>query len=169
MADTKREPTTRRRWLAVLLATVMMLGSFVLFIYGLAAISGDETQFGGGLIGIGLGLVPGVFAAAAWVSQNQHALRATAAAILIWLAVTLALAPFSLPIALVAGYGAGGVFAFRLRPGNSRRSRVLAVVACVVYTGALLTISTPVGLFGGAPLPFAAIALADVYKESATR
>jgi hypothetical protein len=70
----------------------------------------------------------------------------------------------SLPIGLVAGYGAGGVVAFS-RPGESRRERIIAVALCVVYTAAMLAVFPEVGLFAGAPLPFLAIALADLYQE----
>jgi hypothetical protein len=163
----KSRASVRRRWLAVLLATLLMIGSFVLFIYALAAASGDETGYAGGLIGIGLGLVPGVFAVAAWVSQNPHVIRSTLLASCLWLVIALVVGYVSLPIGLVAAYGAGGIVAFRLRPDNSRGARVIAVTICVIYTGVLLAFSTAAGLFAGAPLPFLAIALADLYRERA--
>lgn len=165
MTNQKEKPSLRRRWLAVLLATALMIGSFFVFIYALAAASGNETGYAGGLIGIGLGLVPAVFAVAAWVSQNAHAVRSTLMASGLWLVIVLVVGYVSLPIALVAGYGAGGIVAFRLRPNNTLRMRVIAVAICVVYTGTLLALSTEAGLFAGAPLPFLAITLADLYQE----
>ena len=142
-----------------------MIGSFVLFVYSLAAASGNENAYAGGLLGIGLGLVPAVFAAAAWTSQNPNTVKSVVLATGIWFAVFLLIGYFSLPVALVAGYGAGGVVAFRLGPENSRRTRAIAVALCVIYTGALLTFSTALGLFAGAALPFVSIALADMYEE----
>ena len=166
MPDDKEERSNlRRRWLAVLLATVLMVGSFVLFVYSLAAASGNENTYAGGLLGIGLGLVPAVFAVAAWASQNPQTVKSVLIATLLWFAAFLLIGYFSLPVALVAGYGAGGIVAFRLAPGNSRRTRAIAVMLCVVYTGALLTFSTALGLFAGAALPFLSIALADLYEE----
>lgn len=168
MTDQQRDQRgLRRRWLSVILATVLLLASFLMFVWAATAASGEETVFAGGLIGIGLGLVPAVFAVAAWVSGNPHALGATLFASGLWFAATLILAFISLPVALVAGYGAGGVVAFRLRENNSRRTRIIAVAICVLYAWAMLRFSTALGLFAGAPLPFVAIALADVYEERA--
>ncbi|HXV71833.1 MAG TPA: hypothetical protein VEB69_10570 [Acidimicrobiia bacterium] len=166
MTDDKQARSSfRRRWLAVSLATIMMIASFVVFVYSLAAASGNENAYAGGLLGIGLGLVPAVFAVAAWASQNPNTIKSTVFATLLWFAAFLLFGYFSLPVALVAGYGAGGVVAFRLHPDNSRRTRAIAVALCVVYTGALLTFSTTLGLFAGAALPFLAIVLADLYEE----
>jgi len=151
--------------LAVLLATVLMFISHVLFIYAFVAAAGDETIFAGALLGIGLGLVPGVFAVAAFVSQNPRALLSTLGGSALWLAITLPIGVANLPTGLVAGYGAGGIFAFRLGPVHTRRSRLIAVLLCVVYVIALQRILPEVGLFAGAPLPFVAIVLADIYRE----
>lgn len=149
----------------MLLTTVMMLASYVMFIYAVAAASGEETVFAGALVGIGLGLVPGVFAVAAFVSQNPRTVVSTLQATGLWFALVLVIGFFSLPVALVTGYGMGGVFAFWQKPGASRRTRLVAVALCAVYTGALLVVFPEFGLFGGAPLPFLAIALADLYDE----
>lgn len=149
----------------MLLATVLMFLSHVLFIYALVAVSGDETIFAGALLGIGLGLVPGVFAVAAFVSQNPRALLSTLGASALWLVATLPIGVANLPAGLVAGYGAGGIFAFRLAPVHSRKSRGIAVIICVIYVIALQRLLPEVGLFAGAPLPFLAIALADLYRE----
>lgn len=163
--DDKGQPTRRRWWLAVLLATVLMVLSYVMFIYALVAASGDELVFAGGLLGIALGLVPGVFAVAAFVSNNPKTLTSTLGASAIWLVVTGLIGFGSLPVGLVAGYGAGGVVAFRLSPGSTRGSRAVAVVICATYTLVLQRLLPEAGLFAGAPLPFAAIALADYYRE----
>lgn len=163
--DENESISTRRRWLAVLLATVLMFISHVLFIYALVAVSGDETIFAGALFGIGLGLVPGVFAVAAFVSQNPRAFLSTLGASALWFVVTLPLGVANLPTGLVAGYGAGGVVAFRLGAVHTRMSRAIAVIVCVVYVIALQRLLPEVGLFAGAPLPFVAIVLADIYRE----
>lgn len=161
----EKQATNRRRWLAVLLATVMMVASYVLFLYALVVAAADETTFAGGLIGVALGLVPGVFAVAAFVSQHPNAIAATFAASAIWLVFTIPIGVGDLATGMVTGFGAGGIFAFRLGEHHTRRSRVLAVALAVVYTIVLRRFFPEVGLFAGAPLPFLAIALADVYRE----
>jgi hypothetical protein len=157
--------SSRRRWLAVIVATILMVLSYVMFIYALVAASGDEVTFAGGLLGIALGLVPAVFATAAFVSNNERALLSTFGATGLWLILTLTLGLGSLPVGLVAGYGAGGVIAFRLGPSHTRSSRTFAVALCAVYTLVLQRLLPEVGLFAGAPLPFAAIVAADIYRE----
>jgi hypothetical protein len=42
---------------------------------------------------------------------------------------------------------------------------LIAVGLCVVYVIALQRLLPEVGLFAGAPLPFVAIILADLYRE----
>lgn len=166
MTDTtEAQPSARRRWLAILLATVLMVLSYLLFIYALAAASGEETVYAGALLGIGMGLVPGVFAVAGFVSAHPRTLMATIGATALWFVIAGPIGIGSLPAGLVAGFGAGGVFAFRLGPEHSRRSRVIAVIITVVYVLILQRVMPEVGLFAGAPLPFLAIGLADLYKE----
>ena len=160
-----REPSERRRWLAVLLGTVMLLTSYLMFIWSFVAASGDETTFAGGLFGIALGLVPAVFAVAAFVSMNPRTMAATIGATVLWLVVTVPIAIGNLPTGLVAGYGAGGVIAFRLGNHHSRRGRIIAVSITVFYTMLLQRFVPTVGIFAAAPLPFLAVALADVYAE----
>ena len=159
----------KRRWLAVLLATIMMLASYLMFIWALAAASGDETVFAGGLFGIALGLVPGAFAVAAFVSQNQRAISSTLLATLVWFVVAVPIGIGDVPTGLVAGFGAGAVIAFRLPPGRGRRSRVIAVVIAIVYAFAMQGLLPEAGLFAAAPLPFLAVALADLYDERFAR
>lgn len=159
------QPSAKRRWLGVLLATVLMVMSYLLFVYAFAAASGDETAYAGALLGIALGLVPGVFAVAAFMSAHQKTLLATLGATALWFVIAGPIGIASLPAGLVAGFGAGGVFAFRLGPEHTRASRTTAVVITVIYVLLLQRFMPEVGLFAGAPLAFLAIALADLYKE----
>lgn len=149
----------------MLLGTLMVLASYLLFIWSLSAAAGDETVFAGGLFGVALGLVPGAFAVAAFVSMHPRTLTATLAACATWVAVTAPIAIASVPVGLVAGFGAGAVIAFRLGPEHTRRSRVVAVLLALVYAIAVQAMFPAVGLFAAAPLPFLAVALADTYKE----
>lgn len=142
-----------------------MVLSYLLFIYAFAAASGEETVYAGALLGIALGLVPGVFAVAAFLSANPRTLLSTIGATALWFVVAGPIGIGSLPAGLVAGFGAGGVFAYRLGTEHTRGSRVTAVAITVVYVLLLQRLMPEVGLFAGAPLPFLAIALADLYRE----
>lgn len=142
-----------------------MLFSYAMFIFAFAVGSGDETVFAGGVLGIALGLIPGVFISAAYVSQHPRSLLAAMAATGIWLLVTIPIAFVDIPTGLVAGFGVGGIVAFRRREVHTWQSRAVAVGICVVYTFVLQRISPELGLLGGAPLPFLAIGVADVMKE----
>lgn len=164
----EKEPSEKRRWLAILLTTALMTATYVVFLYSLVVASGEETVFAGGLLGIALGLVPGVFAVGAFVSQSPSVIKATLKASGLWVA-GVAIFFFDLPTGLVAGFGAGGVLAFRLRTKNSYRARAIAIALCVIYTFVLLRVAPEVGLFAGAPLPFIAIGLADMYTERAVQ
>lgn len=149
----------------MILATVLMLGAYLMFIWALVVASGDEISFAGGILGVGLGLVPAVFAVAAWVSQHPHALGASLIAWGLWVLLAIPIGYFNLPLGLVAGFGAGGVAAFRLGRHHDRKSRVVAVALTLVYTLALQRLFPSVALFAAAPLPFLAVALADTYRE----
>jgi hypothetical protein len=142
-----------------------MLMSYTLFVYSLAAISSDEVAFAGGLLGIALGMVPAVFFVAAFVSMNPKTIRAGVLSTAVWMITTVLFSLVNVPIGLTAGFGAGGVLAFRRDDQHTWQSRLGAVVGCVVYVYALQRVSPVLGLFGGAPLPFVAIALADIFKE----
>lgn len=142
-----------------------MLLAYVMFIFGFASESADSTIFAGGIVGIALGLVPGVFVVAAFVSQHPQAIRATLLACLVWAVVAIPIAVVNLPLGLVAGFGAGGAVAFRRDPWHSNRLRLTAVAACALYTALLQVISPAAGILGGAPLPFFAIAVADTLRD----
>lgn len=142
-----------------------MLASYLMFLWSLVIATGNETAFAGGILGVGLGLVPAVFAVAAWVSQHPHTLGASLAACGFWLLAVIPIGIVNLPLALVTGFGLGGIAAFRLGLHADRKTRLIAVGLVVVYTLALQVLFPAVALFGSAPLPFLAIALADNYRE----
>ncbi len=154
-----------RRWFAIGLATVFMFMSYTMLIFGFAAASEDEIGFGGGLIGIAFGLVPGVFGITAGVSNHEHSIRATLVATALWVVVGLPIAIFDLPTGLVAGFGAGGIVAFHRSPRHSLRYRMVAVVICVAYTFIVQRISPAAGLMVGSVSPLFAIAGADALRE----
>ncbi|MBK5266230.1 MAG: hypothetical protein JJE47_02240 [Acidimicrobiia bacterium] len=162
--DPEERRARARRWVAVALATVLMVMDFILFVFGFATGRGEETILAGGIIGIGLGLVPGVFVVAALVSQHPRGFRAAALATVLWGVVAAPISIVNLPVALVAGFGAGGVVAFRRDEVHSLLSRVVAVMICALYTLVVQRISPAAGILAGAPLPFLAIAMVDAMR-----
>lgn len=153
------------RWFAVGFATVLMFLAYTMFIFGFASASEGEPVFAGGLIGIATGLVPGVFFAAATLSQRERAVRASLLATLIWFLVAAPIAIFDIPTGMVAGFGAGGMVTIR-RPGSRVTGyRAAAVGMCVAYTFVVQRIVPEAGLMVGGVTPLVAIALADVVWE----
>jgi len=161
----QRQREETRRWFAVLLATIVMFLTYTMFIFGFALAADDETIFGGGVIGIALGLVPVVFLAAAAVSNNEQSFRSGLLATLLWLVIAAPIAIFDIPTALVAGFGAGGIVAMRHPQGHRLTYRIGAVGLCVVYVFAMQRFIPAAGIMVGAILPFVAIAIADLLQE----
>lgn len=159
----QKQDSRRPRWLAVLLATVIMLFSYGMILF--AFVAGSESVFAGGVLGIGLGLVPVVFAACGFVSRGAHVLRRALLATGIWSVVAIPIGIVDLPTGLVAGFGGGGIVSLDGGRHHLWQARVIAVVAAAVYTFALQLVSPEAGVFGGAPLPFLAIAVADIWAE----
>jgi hypothetical protein len=158
--------------MAVGISTVLLFCSYTMFIFGFAAASEDEdSAFSGGLIGIACGLVPGVFLCLAAVSQRPRPVRQALLATLLWIVVGGPIALFDIPAGLVAGFGAGGIVALRREPADTTRSRVAAVVLCVVYVAVLARLIPAAALMVGAVLPFAALGAADsiMEREAAAR
>ncbi|MCP5025633.1 MAG: hypothetical protein GY929_05035 [Actinomycetia bacterium] len=154
-----------RLWFAIGLATALMFLSHTLFIFGFGAASEDEPVFAGGLIGIAVGLVPGVFLVTAVVSRHERAGRASLLATALWFAVAVPIAVFDIPTGLVAGFGAGGIVALRRSGPQAVPYRVAAITLCVVYTFVVQRIVPAAGLMLGAVIPLAAIAIADAIGE----
>lgn len=171
MAKPKSKPSLARKWLSVASATVLLLISYALILLPIVAGPDDGAEAFGASLGVGLALVPLVFLVAAFMSQHERAALSIAKASGLWFLIASPIAYYALvtghlPLfiaGLVAGYGAGGVVAFRLDAQHSRRRRVVAVVLAVLYTYAIVAVAPVAGLFGGAVMPFIAIAFADEF------
>ena len=171
MAKPKPKPSLARKWLTVAAATVLLLISYALILLPIMAGPDEGAEAFGASLGVGLALVPLVFMVAAFLSQNERAALSIAKASGLWVLIAFPIAYYGLvgglfPVfiaGLVAGYGAGGIVAFRLDEKDSRRRRVVAVALAVLYTYAIVAISPVAGLFGGAVMPFLAIAFADEF------
>jgi hypothetical protein len=155
-----------RRWLAIGISTVLLFFSYLMFVFGFSLATDDEERvFAGGVIGIALGLVPGVFMCLAAISQREHAVRTTLLATLLWVVIGGPIAILDIPTGLVAGFGAGGVVALHREPAHTTVSRALVVAICVLYVFVLGRVVPAAALMVGAILPFAAVGVADSFME----
>jgi hypothetical protein len=158
-----------RRWIAVGISSVLLFFSYLMFVFGFATASEEDRVFAGGVLGIGLGMVPAVFACLAAISQREHTIRTALLATGLWVLIGGPIAIIDIPTGLVAGFGAGGVVSLRLEPAHTTTSRAIAVAACVVYVFALGRLIPAAALMVGSVLPFAAVGVADSYMERVAR
>jgi len=163
VAKSSPKPSPARKWISVAAATVLLLLSYALILLPFLAGPDEGGAAFGASLGVGLALVPLVFVVAAFVSQNDRAALSIAKASGLWLLVTWPIAYFDIVTGLVAGFGAGGTVAFRAEQGQTWRRRAVAIALVTIYTYVIVRVSPVAGLFGGAVLPFVAIAFADEF------
>jgi len=160
----------KRRWLAIMLATFVELFAYWLMLFADLATQVDDDvvnppEGGAGAFFLGLGLVPFAFIVLAFASRHRNAPGAVARAMIISVLFGLAFALFALPVGLVAGFGAGGVFALRLDEPHRPKLRWIMVAGASIYMFIVLLIAPEAGLFAGGFLPFAAVGFADMIAE----
>ena len=157
------EITPRRRWLAIVAASAVMLLAYVPLAEGLrASLAGDplDTNF----VLFGLAFVPLTFLVAAFGSKHRHAPGAVLRALGLFLLVAAPTVVFVHSIVgIVAGLGAGGIVALRAPDGSGWRPRTVALTLGCVY---LLVLFYAVGaaelaIATGATIPLAASGIAD--------
>ena len=165
------EPTARRKWLAITMATVVMTASYAALLGAIIASSADDGPEPGPLFAFGLGLVPFVFIVLAFVSAHRRApgavLKAMGLSVLVAVLVSAVLQDAA--SGLVAGFGAGGVVTLRAEEVHSWRARAIAVLAATAYVSVLVYIFVEAALFAGAILPFLVLGIADWIVESRAR
>jgi len=167
MTDARPLPT-RRKWIIVILATVVEMVAFWSVIIGVARSTAEEgTEFAGsaaGAFALGFALVPFAFLVLAFGTNNPRAPGATIRAMGFWLIIGLPLIMFIEPATgLAAGFGLGAIPAIRLEPEHSWRARLWWVVAFVVYVFVLVftKVAAGPGVLTASLLPFVTVAFAD--------
>jgi hypothetical protein len=155
----------RGRWLAITAATVLLQFSYWLILDGAAPPVADEVS--GGLIALGLALVPFVFLVLAFGSRHPRAAGAVLRAMGLFLVVGVPLAVADVVVGLVLGYALGGLVALRPPAGveGVGRARGIAVGAGIAYLIVVRLISPGFAVFTGAVLPFTVLGLADQALE----
>jgi hypothetical protein len=159
----------RRKWRAILLATLLLTPAYWSLVAGLVA-TGTETDdapVAAPYIAFGLVMIPFVFVVLAFLSEHPRApsavVKAMALAILVGIPIS-ALAADAVT-GLVAGLGAGGIAALRADVNDDLRRRVIAVVIVSAVTFVLLRSASVIGLLVAPALPFASLGVADHLSE----
>lgn len=172
--------STRRKWAAIGLGTLLLAGSFWAVLLAFQAWLGDLTseELAEGAeapltTGVALGLAGGFvlmvggFTALALVSRRPRPLPMVALASALGAGMWLWL-PFLVgePVTpMVAGFAAGGIVALRAEPEHTLGRRALAAVLITAYLFLLLRLTPLVGAIVAPVLPLPAIAWADAVAE----
>jgi hypothetical protein len=165
------EPLTpQRKWLAITLATIVLLPAHWSILAGLVSGANDGTADApdaGTALAIGLAIVPFVFFVLAFASAHPRwpaaVLRAMGLALVFGVLVS-SLAGDAVT-GIVAGVGAGGIAALRADPGHNWRARAIAVAVGTVYTFALVRTVGALALLPAPIFPFTGIGVADHLSE----
>lgn len=159
----------RRKWRAIMLATLLLLPGYWSLLIGLVSVASEEENAPppGPYIAFGLMLVPFVFIALAFLSQHPRAPGAVVRAMALCLLVGIPVSALSndAVTGLVAGIGAGGVAALRADLAHNWRARALAVAAATVYAFVLVRVAPDIALLLTPVLPFTVIGVADHLSE----
>jgi hypothetical protein len=160
----------QRKWRAILIATLLLLPSYLGIVVGLVAVASDKPDAppAGPPIAFGLGLLPFVFIALAFLSSHPRAAGAAAKAMGLSLLVGIpvaALVPDAVT-GLVAGIGAGGTAALRPEPNGSWKARAIGVAAVSVYVVVMVRVVPDVAVLLAPTLPFTCLGVADHLAET---
>lgn len=159
----------RRKWRAILLATLALIPVHWAVLAGLVSLASDDPKAPepAPFIALGLALVPFVFLVLAFTSEHPRAAAAVVKAMALFLLVGIPVSGLAADAVtgLVAAVGAGGVVALRLDQGHNMKARALAVVAVTVYVFMLLRTVGDVALLLAPALPFTSIGVADHLSE----
>jgi hypothetical protein len=159
----------RRKWRAILLATLLLVPAYWSLMAGLVSVESDRASApaAGPFIAFGLAIVPFVFVVLAFLSEHPRAPGAVVRAMGLTLLVGIpasALAGDAVT-GLVAGLGAGGIAALRADGDHRWRARALAVLAASAYVFLLVRVAPEAALLLTPALPFTSIGVADHLSE----
>lgn len=173
----RRRPSTanleplspKRKWRAITLATVLLAPAVWAILIGLVAAASDEADKpnAGAPIAFGLCLIPFVYMVLAFASQHPDAPIAVVKAMGMCLLVGIpasALAGDAIT-GIVAGVGAGGIFALRRDTLHTYGIRATGVAIAAAYAFLLARIAGPSAVVAAPVFPFTVLGLADHFAE----
>lgn len=160
----------RRKWRAILLATLLLVVAYWSMLAGLVVIASEDPTGGpdpAAALLLGLALLPFVFVILAFLSEHPRApgavLKAMGLTLLVGIPVSAVAA--DAVTGIVAGVGAGGIVALRSDEGHSWKARAVAVIAGSVYTFVLVRTLGELVLLPAPIFPFTGIGIADHLAE----
>lgn len=165
-----RQPLSpRRRWQAIIVATVVFAPACWALLAGLIALTGDDvsTAAAAGAVTFGVTVIPFVFMILAFMSSAVGAAGAVVRAMLVSLPVGVVVSALAADAVtgIVAGVGAGAALALRSDPSTPYGARLVAVAIAAAYAFVAAR-SVPALLLPVAPvLPLTAVGLADHWSQ----
>lgn len=156
----------QRKWLAIGIASLVGFLSYTATMFALiAALDEAAAETVTFALAVGLGSVPFVFIAGAFVSRHPNWRRAVLQAMGSFLVFGVPLGLIVPPVGMAVGLGAGGVVAFRREQHHSLRFRIVAVAVACAFVLLLLAVAVPVGILSGGVAPLLAVGMADSFLE----
>jgi hypothetical protein len=166
---TEEDQSYKRLWLAIGLATIVVMISYSSLLVAIVATRSDSPQASGPVFALGFALVPIAYVALAFVSGRRSAPMAVLKAMGLWLLVAMPLGLFNPVFGLSVGYGMGGVLTLKERETDRWQARSIAVLAVATYALIMLFVIPAIGLLSGGLLPLASLGLADYYTQNRAR
>lgn len=161
----------RKKWRAILAATLLLVPAYWSLVAGIVAIASDRESApeAGPLIAFGLAVVPFVFVALAFLSEHPRApgavVRAMGLTLLVGIPVS-AVAPDAVT-GVVAGVGAGAIVALRADAEHTWQARAIAVLVVAAWAFVTVRVVPEAALLLAPALPFTSIGVADHLSERA--
>jgi hypothetical protein len=155
----------RRNWLAIALATIVMIFSYFPYASSFTTPPGGELEIDPALVAIGLVLAPFVFVTLAFVSRNPKAPKRVLQSMVLLLGLGFTIGMLAPVLGATAAFAAGAVLCLNPpRADGVYKWRIGASVLTVVYTFILLVTATPAGVFSGGLLPLLMVGFADEFS-----
>lgn len=159
------EQLKRRNWLAIALATIVMMFSYFPYASAFTESADGTTDINMALVGIGLVVAPFVFVALGFVSRNPRAPRRVLQSMALLPLLGLSIGLLSPVLGATAAFAAGATLCLNAPVINDvYKWRLGASLLAVVYTFILLVTSTPAGVFTGGLVPLLLVGFADEYS-----
>ena len=160
----------RRKWRAILLATLLLVPGYWAMLAGVVAVASDDgggVGYPGAYIAFGLALVPFVFVVLAFLSEHPRAPGAVVKAMVLALLVGIPVSAIAADAVtgFVAGVGAGGLVALRPEVVQGWRPRVVALAAATAWAFLAVRTVPEVAVLLAPVVPFTSIGVADHLAE----
>jgi hypothetical protein len=156
----------RRKWRAILLATLLFVPGYWAMLAGVVSLASDGE---GGVaapvayVAFGLVLIPFVFIVLAFVSEHPRAPAAVFKAMMLALLVGIPVSAIAADAitGLVAGVGAGGIAALRADLPHDWRPRAVGVLLTSAWIYLMIRTAPEAAILLAPALPFTGIGVAD--------